>query len=39
MPVSLNQRQDMKVSWFFSSEKNQTLLFLKKEKNNLYFWG
>jgi hypothetical protein len=31
-PGSSNRRQKAKVFWFFSSEKNKTLLFLKKKK-------
>jgi hypothetical protein len=31
-PVSSIRRQEIKVFWFFSSEKNKTLLFLKKKK-------
>jgi peptidyl-prolyl cis-trans isomerase A (cyclophilin A) len=31
-PGSANERQELKVFWFFSSEKNKSLLFLKKKK-------
>jgi hypothetical protein len=31
-PASSIRRREVKVFWFFSSEKNKTLLFLKKKK-------
>ncbi len=41
-PGPSNPRQDIKVFWFFSSEKNKSLFFLKKKKQKDFYswcWG
>jgi len=38
VPDFRTQRQKLKVFWFFSSEKNKTLLFLKKKKQKDFYF-